>query len=56
MHQVEWFALPAWPGLRSNDTQRMLVLTLTYPDNLSATQIAQARYVFAQLIATINSD
>lgn len=56
MHQVEWFALPPWPGLRTNDTQRMLVITLTYPDSLSADQRNQARYVFAQLITTINSD
>ena len=55
VHQVQWLSLPPWSSMRGNDTQKMLIVTLTYPSYEVGTDAErQARAAFQAIVDSMS--
>jgi len=53
MASEQWFALPAFSGFQDVATQKMLIITLMYPANLTAADIQNIKSVYDTMVASV---
>ena len=53
MASEQWFALPSFSGFQDVATQKMLIITLMYPANLTADEIKNIKSVYDTIVASV---